>query len=145
MLEESGQTDEFPQSQDVHSTDLGRIVRAPSRVQSQTRHTHGLLQEQNPSKKPKPSGGKADRPLNFPPEFYDNLSEVQLTRLALEEFNRRNKKLYRRPQATAYQTQIKDLSLAIREGGLNLARFARAGGPDFSDLRGVCLYYLLPS
>ncbi|KAI8958187.1 hypothetical protein F5Y11DRAFT_362951 [Daldinia sp. FL1419] len=59
----------------------------------------------------------------YPPEFWDRLSKVELTRRALEELNRRTKT--RRPPPTRTITTPRDF-----------ARFARHGGPDLCDLRG---------
>ncbi|KAJ2979093.1 hypothetical protein NUW58_g7294 [Xylaria curta] len=63
-------------------------------------------------------------PDNFPPEFYNNLDKIFLTKRALQELDRRNslspakrKKTYSEPLPS-------------------LARFARQGGPDITDLRG---------
>ena len=63
---------------------------------------------------------------NFPPEFYDSLKKVRLTARALREFNRRNGLL--RPVRNR---------LANHQQLSTLARFARQGGPDLTDLRGV--------
>ncbi|KAI5918125.1 hypothetical protein F4810DRAFT_715755 [Camillea tinctor] len=63
-------------------------------------------------------------PDNFPPEFYDSLDILFLTKRALREFDRRNnsnpakrKKSYSEPLPS-------------------LARLSRQGGPDITDLRG---------
>ena len=95
-------------------------------------------QDQSPSKKPR-SSGAADTSSNFPPEFYDNLSKVWLTRRALRELDRRNQNLPL-PKRATHSKHIEDFPLAARKCGPDLARFARTGGPDLSDLQGVCRY-----
>ncbi|KAL7923273.1 hypothetical protein ACQKWADRAFT_312374 [Trichoderma austrokoningii] len=60
-----------------------------SRSEDRKRRAGDPLQDLTPSKKLK-SSGTVHRPWNFPPEFYDNLSKVWLTPLALQELDRRN-------------------------------------------------------
>lgn len=74
---------------------------------------------------------KVDHPSGslLPAAFWDNLSKVWLTRNALRELDRRNQKST--PNATLSQVQ----SLIP----LTLQRYARQGGPDLSDLRGVSI------
>jgi hypothetical protein len=60
---------------------------------------------------------------NFPAEFWDNLDRIWLTPRALREFDRRNR--------------LQPTLLAPKQHTTDLARFARGGGPDTSDLRGV--------
>ncbi|KAI1745816.1 hypothetical protein F4680DRAFT_270 [Xylaria scruposa] len=74
-------------------------------------------------------------PFNYNPEFYDNLTNIYLTRLALRELNRRTGDRPA-PQPITRQEQIKDFAAAARTAGPKLARFARTGGPDLCDLRG---------
>jgi hypothetical protein len=64
-----------------------------------------------------------------PPEFWDNLSRVPLCHRALREFNRR---AVRRaaPKPLVWSVVERDL---IKQ----LKRFARHGGPDLQDIRGV--------
>jgi hypothetical protein len=68
---------------------------------------------------------------NFPPSFWENLGTIYLTPRALREHNRQN-----RPESTPAA------SSPDQHPG-DLARFARHGGPDQSDLRGVRDVYLL--
>lgn len=98
-------------------------------------------------------------PDNFSPEFYDSLSKVFLTRRALRELDRRNgigaptisgssptrhrepltRGAYREPQRKdSTATRLLDPgieTIVARE----VAKFARHGGPDLSDIRGVSL------
>ncbi|KAL7919194.1 hypothetical protein ACQKWADRAFT_210330 [Trichoderma austrokoningii] len=74
----------------------------------------------------------AQGPWNFPPEFYDNLSTVWLTPLALRELDRRNACLSP-PKLTKH---IGDFAQGMKKGRLDLARFAWAGGPTLVHLRG---------
>lgn len=70
--------------------------------------------------------------------YWDTLSKLWLTPSALRELDRRNKKL---PGPDRIATSCKP----VREPDLidyqpqQLKRFARYGGPDLCDLRGVCL------
>ncbi|KAL2255946.1 hypothetical protein VTK26DRAFT_2446 [Humicola hyalothermophila] len=69
-------------------------------------------------------GRQTSRAANFPPEFWDNLSKVWLTRRTLRELDRRNStRPALGPAAPAVYTT-------------DLARFARHGGPDLRHLRG---------
>ncbi|CAG9945544.1 unnamed protein product [Clonostachys rosea f. rosea IK726] len=81
-------------------------------------------EEERPSKKPR-SRRERRTPWNYPPGFYDNLSKVWLTRLALREVDRRN----------SIAPQPKP-SVPAGEYSSDLARFARHGGPDLCHLRG---------
>jgi hypothetical protein len=64
-----------------------------------------------------------------PPEFWDNLSRLQLTRLALHEFDRRTIL----PTVSKPPELFEVKEIRVKE----LARFARRGGPNLRDLRGV--------
>ena len=70
-----------------------------------------------------------------PPEFWDNLSQVPLCRRALREFNRR----------AVRPTIPKPRGRSVLKGDLveQLKRFARHGGPDLHDIRGVSLVYAM--
>jgi hypothetical protein len=67
-------------------------------------------------------------------EFYDSLSKVWLTRRALKELDRRTRraKIPQQPTSTPRQ-------LYREENSKQIQRFARRGGPDLRDLRGVRL------
>jgi hypothetical protein len=68
---------------------------------------------------------------NFPPEFYDSLSKVHLTRRALRELDRRNQ------LKSSIRAQVA-MPKPIRESTPEeLQRFARRGGVELDDLRGV--------
>ena len=71
-------------------------------------------------------------PTQLPPAFWDKLSEVPLTKNALRELERRKpRRLSTRPKTA----QCFDYcSPTERE---QIKRFARRGGPNLSDLRGV--------
>ncbi|ETS84070.1 hypothetical protein PFICI_05946 [Pestalotiopsis fici W106-1] len=73
--------------------------------------------------------------LNFPPDFYDTLSKLWLTDRALREHDQRtDARLF--PKSGSPQSSIVSFNQATARGDLKLARFARTGGPDLSDLRG---------
>lgn len=61
----------------------------------------------------------------YPPQFYDRLSSLSLTRGAVEEHKRKTS-LLRPSRVSTTSSNARDL-----------AQFARHGGPDLSDLRGV--------
>ena len=64
-----------------------------------------------------------------PPEFWDKLSRVPLCRRALREFNRRA------IQPTAPKPRLeRDIKDSLVK---QLKRFARRGGPDLRNIRGV--------
>jgi hypothetical protein len=86
-----------------------------------------LSQEHGPSKKVK-SRGRLQVPSNFPPEFWDKLPKVYLTRRALREFDRR------RSAQPALAPGAPEVSTT------NLGRFSRHGGPDLRHLRGVSIH-----
>ena len=69
--------------------------------------------------------------------FWDSLSRVHLTRSALKELDRRNQ-LHAGPRQTATVVRP-DLSRTQPHFASRLKRFARHGGLDLTDLRGVRL------
>ncbi|KLJ06054.1 hypothetical protein EMPG_10498 [Blastomyces silverae] len=78
-----------------------------------------------------------------PPEvWWDRLSKVRLTRRALKELNRRTAGLRPPPPPPRELCQPEERSLNIREDWSRLKRFARHGGPDLYDLRGLTLLTL---
>lgn len=70
--------------------------------------------------------------------YWDSLSKLWLTRRALKELNRRNKQT-----ASSVRTEIirrsgrSEESATLENCSSPLKRFARHGGPDLRDLRGV--------
>lgn len=104
-----------------------------------------------------PHRGERDR---TPPEFYDNLSKLWLTKGTLREFDRRNDLSASSPPSslqsihksfnphTPVQPKQKTLLTPSPSEFLNhcpsncledLKQIARHGGPDLSDLRDVCI------
>jgi hypothetical protein len=89
-----------------------------------------------------PPWKKAKRPHQSQQEtntaYWDSLSKLWLTRGALNELNRRNRQtaglvrtsVTRRPDLSGEPTALKNRSYQLK-------RFARHGGPDLCDLRGV--------
>ncbi|KAG9256848.1 uncharacterized protein F5Z01DRAFT_634414 [Emericellopsis atlantica] len=76
-----------------------------------------------------------DSPWNFPPTFYDKLSKVWLTPLALQELDRQSA-----PQHQLKLGVSKTSHASARRGGsstLDSTRFASACGPDICDIRGL--------
>ncbi len=119
----------------------------PSKSQNcKKRAGQSLPHEQTTSLKKLKSTGAARGLSTFPPEFYDNLSQLWLTSRALKEFDRRNEIFSLLPTRTVNHLCTEDLAQAVRKGGPDLARFARTGGPDLSNLQGVayaCIAQLL--
>ncbi|KAI0399450.1 hypothetical protein F4802DRAFT_37074 [Xylaria palmicola] len=105
---------------------LHRSVMAMARPPNRKRHWAGdPSQEQPPTKKIR-SKRKYRSPLNFSPGFWDHLSKVWLTPRALRELDRRNN-----PQPLPTEPSAPTSGYSI-----DLARFARHGGPDLHHLRG---------
>lgn len=69
---------------------------------------------------------------------WDSLTKIWLTRDAVKEQNRRNRQL-----SSSVKTEIirrpgrSEESIALKDCSPQLKRFARHGGPDLRDLRGV--------
>ena len=104
----------------------------------------------HPSKKQKLS-----HPTHPPPTFWDNLSEIPLTRSALRELDRRDTKSARSTHSWRHQRARRSARLAANTRSQHLSaadflgrctqtcvrriqRSSKHGGPDLSDLRGVC-------
>ncbi|KAK5651051.1 hypothetical protein OQA88_1055 [Cercophora sp. LCS_1] len=73
---------------------------------------------------------KLSHPARPPPSFWDNLSEIPLTKSALHELDRRNR------NSAHPVTRRVTAELLARRVPICLKRFARQGGPDLSHLRG---------
>ena len=73
----------------------------------------------------------SEQPKSSKAEFYDSLSKVWLTRRALKELDQRTRQ--RAPQRPPSVPRRSDLK--------QIQRFAKHGGPDLRDLRGVRLNY----
>ncbi|KAK1043240.1 hypothetical protein LTR74_018447 [Friedmanniomyces endolithicus] len=69
---------------------------------------------------------------DYPPDVWDNLSKITLTRKALREFDRRTREK-RHPHTARVQETAGRI---LRSNPRRLERFARNGGPDLSKLRG---------
>ncbi|KAH6839541.1 hypothetical protein B0I37DRAFT_449448 [Chaetomium sp. MPI-CAGE-AT-0009] len=83
-------------------------------------------EEDHSYKRIKSRGIGLHQPSNFPPEFWDNLSKVPLTRRALRELDRRNG-ARPAPRPTEPEPLVKTT---------DRVRFSRHGGPDIRHLRG---------
>lgn len=88
---------------------------------------------------PQPPWKRAKRPFESRQEantaYWDSLSKLWFTRRALKELNRRNRQAaspvnIRRPDRSAEPATVENYSSQLK-------RFARQGGPDLRDLRGV--------
>jgi len=132
-----------------------------SRPQNRKRQHAGveLWQDDLPSLPPKrfKSSTKPHSSSKLPPPaFWDNLSKVWLTRRALNELDRRNAQSASNQSPVQPKVKKPRTRSAIREfkhraqpalpkpvnpylDRGNLQQFARHGGPDLSDLKGVCI------
>ncbi|KAG6005049.1 hypothetical protein E4U21_000505 [Claviceps maximensis] len=108
--------------------------------QQEATHSRKDLSEEPPAKKKLKTGHSPQvdaSPLDcwtwtpHPPQFWDGLSKVWLTRGALEEFDRRTRPPTRQLPTTLVPNTAKR---NVHRG--DLLRFARRGGPDLSGLRG---------
>jgi hypothetical protein len=110
---------------------------APTSIRKRKRQrADDSLSDQTSSKRHK------SKPANYPPEFYDKLSKVWLTSRALRELNRRNEQRpppKTKPAAEAVKPRGAKLAALAKLGVSEKAQFAAAGGPDLSDLKGVCV------
>ena len=106
---------------------------------------------------PSPKRQKIKHPSGSrpPPEFWDNLSKLWLTKRAIREFDRRNKQLSLRARRVTRNAvgqwredpknrhQTKHIAAVLKSPSRsflkNIKAFAKQGGPDLSDLRGVCI------
>ncbi|KAI0388256.1 hypothetical protein F5Y17DRAFT_249026 [Xylariaceae sp. FL0594] len=128
----------------------------PARIDSNKRRAPS---DSTTANEPSPKKQKLAHPIRPPPAFWDNLSDVPLTRSALRELERRNAaaaslptptvcpRLPRRPvtrrtvseQKNLACTSVQSAAQYIRRCGQTERRrirsFARQGGPDLSDLR----------
>jgi hypothetical protein len=119
--------------------------------------------EQHPL--PSPSPFKRQKKLQHyslgyldPPAFWDSLSKIWLTGPALRELNRRNAEPLsyslspraHRPVTRSFLAEVKKRRKPTQSVGDflhsrtpkilgDIKLFARRGGPDLSDLRGVCI------
>ena len=78
---------------------------------------------------------KATFPSGYPPEFWDTLSEVRLTRRALREIDRRSAQSHSSPVRNVIGTATS--RRILRSDSRRLEKVAEDGGPDLSALRGV--------
>jgi hypothetical protein len=92
-----------------------------------------------------PRRGGEPRP-HFPPAFYDNLSRIWLTKDVLRELERRHKAGDAASQSDRPALVARFRAVSRRGGppipsdeNEKLLRFAKGGGPDMCDVRGVCI------
>ena len=108
------------------------------RKRSATEEEHSTIATNSPQ----PPWERAKRPFQSRQEantaYWDSLSKLWLTRRALKELNRQNRQtaspvrtgIIRRPDRSGEPAALEDCSSQLK-------RFARQGGPDLRDLRGV--------
>lgn len=73
--------------------------------------------------------------LELPPHAWNGLSKIRLTRMALQEFDRRTKR--EAPAVAKKESAIR--GRLLRSDLRHVQDFARKGGPDLSRLRGVSM------
>ena len=134
---------------------------------------HHMINASNPRKRQRPSSQapqpfpkkqkltSASASFQYPPEFWDNLSKIWLTRSALKELDCRNaRSIVESPSPSCRRITLPVTSRAVAESKKtcwpvqpvseflqscgttcleNIRVFSRHGGPDLSDLRGVCV------
>lgn len=106
--------------------------------------------EEQPSAKRRKKAGIVDdnNNNNYPPEFWDALSKITLTRRALKEFDRRTA-----VEKSAVEKSAPELLAAaaveerstrrlLRSDTMKLRRFAQNGGPNLNSLRGVSMPHI---
>ncbi|KID94250.1 hypothetical protein MAJ_09784, partial [Metarhizium majus ARSEF 297] len=104
---------------------------ASAKAQQERRHTESAGQKRrlspaaNETITPAEKKHKRDHQPIPPPEFWDGLSKIPLTRNALRELGRRT----RRKEPCCSR-------IATTSNKVSLERFARQGGPNLTDLRG---------
>lgn len=106
--------------------------------------------ESYPRKEPKLDHATSN--CSYPPHFFDKLSHIFLTKDALRELNRRNSPPhvhYRRPVTHGYSASKErrekpeiETALVLPEPTKAHKLYARRGGPDLQNLRGVCNAHL---
>jgi len=133
-----------------------------SRLHNRKRqHTEAALSQDNPPSLPSKRFKSTREPYPSsnlpPPAFWDNLSKIWLTRQAVKELDRRNAQSNRSPtqykvrkprtrsadrklkQKAQAAVPVSEYLLRAPQADITLLKsFARQGGPDITDLRGVC-------
>ena len=72
-----------------------------------------------------------------PPGYWDTLSKIWLTRGSLRELERRNKGAVPTIPSSSQISNSTTLPVYSKQSWQQVKRFARQGGPDLTDLRGV--------
>lgn len=135
----------MPQSNAV----LSRKRRRPEQPEHSEHSHHTSVPSPKRQKIKHPSGSRP------PPEFWDNLSKFWLTKRAIREFDRRNSQPSLRARRVTRNAvgqwredpnnrhQTEHIAAVLRSPSRNFLKnikaFAKQGGPDLSDLKGVCI------
>ena len=109
------------------SSNREQIPPRRKRQRTETGPTLEDTSEARPSKRPKPSIKLHSA------AFYDSLSKVWLTRRALKELDRRTGQVHRPQRPASASRHVYPIGTLLRQ----IQRFARHGGPELRDLRGV--------
>ena len=117
----------------------------PQEQQHKRRRAGSGSQSDKCCSRKKPKLDHASSTFCYPPHFFDNLSHIFLTKDALKELNQRNSPphvQYLRPVTRAYSASTKrrlkpEIEIALAKPTKAHKLYARHGGPDLQDLRGV--------
>ena len=107
-------------------------------VVHEVKHTRKRLQDQVLQEDKQPRSAKRRKAAlssGYPPQFWDTLSKVHLTRRALKEIDRRSVQSGSAPVTGATRTATS--RRILRSDSRRLEEFAKDGGSDLSALRGV--------
>lgn len=112
----------------------------PEKQQRQQADDGDSQPDQTPYKEAESPDGSRQR-CNFSPAFYDDLPKVWLTIRALRELDRRNQVHAPSEPAPQVVKRHRRAKIAALEGfgASPVALSASDGGPDLSNLRGVCM------
>ena len=88
-----------------------------------------------PSGRPHPQSPRQSTAKNLSTSLYDHISHILLEHDALREFNKRDSRISR-PAPPSPGSGPSNVPQRRQEVSIELQRFARAGGPNLTDLRG---------
>lgn len=136
---------------------MSKLISSYSRKRQRTEQLPSHLDEVS---QPEPKRQRYSFDEFQPPlAYWNHLSKIWLTERALRELDRRNSQRSVIPPHSAFQQIRRPITRSIRSEVKNhqshsaqnrilclsqkspkLKEFARRGGPDLSDLRGVCIF-----
>ncbi|QIW98378.1 hypothetical protein AMS68_003896 [Peltaster fructicola] len=102
-------------------------------LQEHKRHKHSYEASSYVDYERPPSKRRKEHSIKLPPHVWDGLSEVRLTRRALQEIDRRTKE---KASVVAKDAAPRRYQHLLRSDTRRLDKCAKQGGPDLSRLRG---------